>query len=537
LYTEEDLTNALNALVNGEYKSICKAVIAFQIPSSTLRDRRKKSKSRAESHVSQQLLTPIEESTFENWIYRAAKLGTLITLQLVKTLASEIQSERGSNYDENEFSPISDRWVDRFRTRHPRIKTCFSRTIDTARSTALDFSTIKSYFDNLGELLHEHKYPPSAIYNVNETGFSIGSSRKSVVLLDQLNQCREKKQPGRQEWITSLECVSASGATLPPCLIFKGQNLNSGWIPDETPAGWKFITSKKGWTSDLIGFEWLKTHFQPFVSRTSNSRHLLIIDGYSSHVTARFIAYCITSKIDLFLLPPHSSHKTQPLNLSIFGPLKTALNLEVDRIFRHSTMRLPRVEWTSAYIKARARCFRPSSIESGFRKAGIYPFDPEILLSTLTPPPRTPSPGSQVVSQVSDASRILRTRGSPRTPRALNLRQISDLVQNDRDIPPSARDLIRDLIDFAKDRDTDAILARRELREKDVLLNTRKTRKKGKRVALKGKYLLTKEDILKVVQDLEEGTKKKKRKKGGKKTKYILISSEEEEEESVDELS
>jgi hypothetical protein len=46
-----------------------------------------------------------------------------------------------------------------------------------------------------------------------------------------------------------------------------------------------------------------------------------------------------------------------------------------------------------------------------------------------------------------------------------------------------------------------------------------------------GKYLLTKEDILKVVQDLKEGTKKKKTKKGGKKTKYILISSEEEEKE------
>jgi hypothetical protein len=263
----------------------------------------------------------------------------------------------------------------------------------------------------------------------------------------------------------------------------------------------------------------------------------LIIDGHSSHVTARFIAYCITSKIDLFLLPPYLSHKTQPLDLSIFGPLKTVINLEVDRIFRHSTMRLPRVEWTSAYIKARARCFKPSSIESGFRKAGIYPFNPEILLSALTPPPRTPSPENQVVSQVSDASRILRARGSPRTPKALNLRQISDFVQNDGDIPPSARDLIRDLIDFAEDRDTDAILARRELREKDVLLNTRKTRKTGKRVALKGKYLLTKEDILKVVQDLEEGTKAKRTKKRGKKTKYILISSEEEEEDSADELA
>jgi len=93
------------------------------------------------------------------------------------------------------------------------------------------------------------------------------------------------------------------------------------------------------------------------------------------------------------------------------------------------------------------------------------------------------------------------------------------------------------LIDFAKDRDTNAILARKELREKEVLLNTRKTRRKGKRVALKGKYLLTKEDILKVVRDLEEETKKKKTKKRGKKTKYILISSEEEEEESVNRLT
>jgi hypothetical protein len=134
-------------------------------------------------------------------------------------------------------------------------------------------------------------------------------------------------------------------------------------------------------------------------------------------------------------------------------------------------MRLSRVEWISAYIKAKAQCFRLSSIEFGFRKAGIYPFNPEILLLTLTPPPQTPLRENQVLSQMSDASRILRAMGSPCTPKALNLRQIVNLVQNDGDIPASARDLIRDLIDFAIDRDTDAILARRELREKDILLN------------------------------------------------------------------
>jgi len=210
-YTEEDVTNALNALVNGEYKSVRRAALVFQIPVSTLRDRLYKRESRNESHVSQQILTSIKESTLKSWIYRTAKLGAPITLQLVKILASEIQSKRSSKNDESELSPISDRWADRFRTRHPRIKTCFSLTIDSTRSTALDFPTIKSYFDNLGEVLREHKYPPSAIYNVDETGFSIRSSRNSVVLLNQLNQRREKKQPGRREWITSLVCQCLGG--------------------------------------------------------------------------------------------------------------------------------------------------------------------------------------------------------------------------------------------------------------------------------------------------------------------------------------
>jgi len=52
LYTEEDMTNALNALVNSEYQSIRKAAIAFQIPFSTLQKRRKNQKSYSESHVS-----------------------------------------------------------------------------------------------------------------------------------------------------------------------------------------------------------------------------------------------------------------------------------------------------------------------------------------------------------------------------------------------------------------------------------------------------------------------------------------------------
>ena len=56
--------------------------------------------------------------------------------------------------------------------------------------------------------------------------------------------------------------------------------------------------------------------------------------------------------------------------------------------------------------------------------------------------------------------------------------------------------LIRYLATLAKKRDTNAILAYRELKLKDKLLNTYQKRARGKKVALEGKFLLTTDKIL-----------------------------------------
>lgn len=82
-YIEKVVTDAFNALVDVEYTSVLRATLVFQVFASTLQDRVRKRNSRNEGYVSRQILTPIEESTLENWIYRATKLGSLITLQLV----------------------------------------------------------------------------------------------------------------------------------------------------------------------------------------------------------------------------------------------------------------------------------------------------------------------------------------------------------------------------------------------------------------------------------------------------------------------
>ena len=38
-------------------------------------------------------------------------------------------------------------------------------------------------------------------------------------------------KPGRQEWITVVECICADGSAVPPLVIFKGENLSTQWIP------------------------------------------------------------------------------------------------------------------------------------------------------------------------------------------------------------------------------------------------------------------------------------------------------------------
>jgi hypothetical protein len=65
--------------------------------------------------------------------------------------------------------------------------------------------------------------------------------------------------------------------------------------------------------------------------------------------------------------------------------------------------------------------------------------------------------------RISSASRILRARGSPKTPTAINLRYIADLTANNANIPSPLKTLIYDLIDFTESRDTNTILAYSEL--------------------------------------------------------------------------
>lgn len=102
------------------------------------------------------------------------------------------------------------------------------------------------------------------IYNMDETGFGIGTEECSRVIIDQSTlRTRYKTNPGQQEWVSVVECICADGTVISPFLIFKGDGINSNILSDEVPLDWCFGASSKGWTSNIHGLEWLQRCFEP----------------------------------------------------------------------------------------------------------------------------------------------------------------------------------------------------------------------------------------------------------------------------------
>ena len=84
-------------------------------------------------------------------------------------------------------------------------------------------------------------------------------------------------------------------------------------------------------------------------------RRLLIMDGHGSHLRGRFLGYCMRHVIDVMVLPPHSSHLTQPLHVGIFRPLKQAVASLTGNVARFKDGRMSRDTWTVNIVLARRR--------------------------------------------------------------------------------------------------------------------------------------------------------------------------------------
>jgi hypothetical protein len=200
-------------------------------------------------------------------------------------------------------------------------------------------------------------------------------------------------QPGNREWVTAIECTSASGWAVPPMIIFDGKVHISSWYTDELPRDWTIAVSENGWTNDSLGLAWLTDVFEKHTKdRTKGVYRLLILDGHGSHSTPEFDLFCSEHLIITLCIPPHSSHLLQPLDVSCFAVLKRSYGRQIEDLMRVGVNHIDKSDFLPAYLIARTEALTSNTVRSGFAGAGLVPYDPERVLSKLNSYLRTPTP-------------------------------------------------------------------------------------------------------------------------------------------------
>ena len=107
---------------------------------------------------------------------------------------------------------------------------------------------------------------------------------------------------------------------------------------------------------------------------------LVIMDGHGTHMTGDTVDLCNREGIDLCILPPHTTHVLQPLDVGIFNSYKAAYrrsardsSLEFVRDPNLPAAREKRTIMIARSLLAATDAPTRNRIISAFRKTGIYP--------------------------------------------------------------------------------------------------------------------------------------------------------------------
>ena len=361
-------------------------------------------------------------------------------------------------------------------------------------------------------------------------GCSIGTLQSTNVVVDTTFAGKHYvPQPERQEWATSIECIAANGAKLPPFIIFKGENLLTTWIPPTVGDGWKFSCNSRGWTSNYHGIKWLTEHFDVVTKAQLDSPddyRLLLCDGHDSHISAEFVDYAIKNNIEIILLPPHSSHLLQPLDIAIFSPLKRAISSRLHRLMQTGISRLEKAEWLEYFAKAREDAITSINILSGWRGGGLFPQNHHRILCQISDEVISSSTPKRTLTSVETIPFLITS--SPPDPITLhntNQAFIAEISMTECTTP--VRNHMRRLSGISERLQAENIIL--QVKNKKLMERQEKKaeRQSGKRLVLKGKVIVTTQEVRKALADAEAATKAKKKKKAPRQGRRVDSSEDE----------
>lgn len=376
LYGSEVLQQALEAITNG--MSLKKASNVYSIPRPTLR-RHRDAKVRCPGTVKLGSFIPVLSDEFEkelvSQIQMMEKALFGLTTTDIRRLAYELACKMKLPNTFNKHSQMAGSdWLQGFMSRHQELSLRVPQATSLSRAVGFNRAKVEQFNSVYKPLLDGQTFTAQTIWNMDESGITTVQKPLRIIATKGQRQISKMTSGERGTTVTIICAMSAAGNYIPPMLIFPRKRMAAG-LMHGAPAGSIAAVSSSGWTDGELFIQWLK-HFAHTTNCSKTAPQLLILDGHHSHKTLAAVEFCRANGITLVTLPPHCTHKLQPLDRTFFKTLKTNYNRACDNwMTSNAGMRITVFEVAGLFCKAYDKTAGVEAAKKGFETTGIWPFD------------------------------------------------------------------------------------------------------------------------------------------------------------------
>lgn len=394
-WSEVSMANAIKA-VEEKTMGWLKAAKTFGVPQATLRRRVEGGKNKIFKGSKKGLgrFQPTFDADTEKEVLDHIKLlesrGFGLTPSDVRKVAFQLAKKNGLEHRfncENEAAGWD--WLAGFRKRNPGISLRKPEGTSFSRASGFNQEIVSSFFKIYDTTCSSmNNVPPNRIYNLDESALSTVQESPKVYATTGKKQVGTITSAERGSHITVVCGMSATGHYIPPVFVFARKNFKHELL-DGAPTGSIGLVQKKGWITGELFLKVLE-HVAKHTKPSNDDKILLIVDGHSSHKDVAVLEFAKRNGIVMLCLPPHCTHRMQPLDVSFFGPLKTFYNQEVHKWMRNNPGRVVTTyQVCSIFSSAYGKAATVINAENGFLHTGLYPFNPDIFPQHLFAPSET----------------------------------------------------------------------------------------------------------------------------------------------------
>ena len=327
-----------------------------------------------------QVLSDEMEDELCKYLLETADIYFGLNAKEVRSLAYQLAVANNlsvpKNWEENKTAGPD--WFTNFLKRHQELSLRTPEPTSLARATGFNKVTVGKFFDNLEIVMKRHNFEAHDIWNMDETGITTSQVPDRIVARKGWKQVGALVSHDRGTLVTVAAAISATGNSIPPFIIFPRVNFRDYFL-NGGPTGCRGTANSSGWMHEDDFLEFLK-HFTTNVKCSKQKPSLLLLDNHSSHLSIKGLDFAKENGVVMLSFPPHCSHKLQPLDRTVFGPLKKAVNRACDSWMVGNPGKSMTIYDIPGILKtAYPQALTMMNVQSGFRSTGIWPLNRDIF--------------------------------------------------------------------------------------------------------------------------------------------------------------